>query len=113
MSTDCIFCRIAAGEIPANVVLQTPSVLVFRDIAPKAPIHLLVIPKKHIATVNDITSEDWELVGQLFDAAAQAARMEGVAEKGYRLITNVNADGGQEVFHIHLHLLAGKRLGFS
>lgn len=112
MSDSCIFCRIAAGEIPAKKVLENDDVIVFWDIAPKAPVHLLAIPKRHIATVNDITTGDFELVGKLFDAAHKAAVATGVDQSGYRLVTNVNADGGQEVFHIHVHLLGGKRLGW-
>ncbi len=112
MSNSCIFCRIIRKEIPANIVLETPNVLVFRDIAPKAPVHLLIVPKKHIPTVNDVTPQDWEAMGELMDAAHKAAVAEGVDESGYRLVTNVNKDGGQEVFHIHVHLLGGKRLGW-
>lgn len=112
MSDSCIFCRIAAGEIPAKKVFENEDVMAFWDIAPKAPVHLLVIPKRHIATVNDIVSGDFELIGRLFDAAHQAAIAAEIDQRGYRLVTNVNADGGQEVFHIHVHLLGGKRLGW-
>ena len=112
MSDTCLFCKIARKEIPASVVLETDEVLVFRDISPKAPVHLLAIPKKHIPTANDVTPEDWQRVGQLYDACRKAAELEGVAESGYRLVTNVNRDGGQEVFHLHIHLLGGKRLAW-
>lgn len=112
MSDSCIFCKILRKEIPSTVVLETENVLVFRDIDPKAPIHLLAVPKKHIPTINDLTPEDWPLLGQIFDACRQAAQAEGIAESGYRLVANVNRDGGQEVFHIHVHLLGGKRLGW-
>ena len=109
MST--IFSRIIAREIPADVVYEDELVLAFRDIAPQAPVHILIIPKKEIATVNDVSAEDEQVLGRLFKVAARIASDEGIAENGYRLIVNCNEDGGQEVFHIHMHILGGRRLG--
>ncbi len=107
--TDCIFCKIIQGEIPADVVLENEDVLVFRDLNPQAPTHLLAIPKKHIATINDIQPEDAEVVGKLFLAARQAAADEGLTENGYRVVMNCGKDAGQVVFHIHLHILGGRK----
>lgn len=106
--SDCIFCKIIAGEIPADIVYQNDDVLVFRDIAPKAPIHLLAIPKKHIASNNEVEEDDALLMGKLFLAAKEVAASEGFAEDGYRTLMNCGANAGQEVFHVHLHILAGK-----
>ena len=110
--SDCLFCKIIAGDIPADVVYQNEHVLAFKDINPQAPIHILIVSKRHIATLNDLTAEDAELVGQLYLAAKQVALDQNVAERGYRTLVNCNRDGGQDVFHIHLHLLAGRRLGW-
>lgn len=107
---DCLFCKIASGEITTDLVYETESVLVFRDINPQAPLHVLVIPRKHISTANDVAAEDAGLVGEMVLAAQQVAAAEGYAESGYRLVMNCNADAGQTVFHIHLHLLAGRSL---
>ncbi len=107
---DCLFCKIASGEITTDLVYETESVLVFRDINPQAPLHVLVIPRKHISTANDVTAADAGLVGEMVLAAQQVAAAEGYAESGYRLVMNCNADAGQTVFHIHLHLLAGRSL---
>jgi len=107
---DCLFCKIASGEITTDLVYETESVLVFRDINPQAPLHVLVIPRKHILTANDVAAEDAGLVGEMVLAAQQVAAAEGYAESGYRLVMNCNADAGQTVFHIHLHLLAGRSL---
>jgi histidine triad (HIT) family protein len=107
---DCLFCKIASGEITTDLVHETESVLVFRDINPQAPLHVLVIPRKHISTANDVAAEDAGLVGEMVLAAQQVAAAEGYAESGYRLVMNCNADAGQTVFHIHLHLLAGRSL---
>jgi len=109
---DCLFCKMAAGEIQPDVVYETESVLAFRDIAPQAPTHFLVIPKKHIATINDIAAEDAALVGELYLAAQQVAADAGVAESGYRAVMNCNEDGGQSVYHIHLHVLGGRKLSW-
>ncbi|HID82516.1 MAG TPA: histidine triad nucleotide-binding protein [Chromatiales bacterium] len=106
--SDCIFCKIIAGEIPADVVLENDDVLVFRDLNPQAPTHLLAIPKKHIATINDIQEEDAEVTGKLFLAAKKVAAEEGIVEAGYRVVMNCGEAAGQEVFHIHLHILGGR-----
>jgi len=107
---DCLFCKIAAGDIAPDLIYETESVLVFRDINPQAPLHALVIPRKHIATVNDATAEDAGLIGEMVLAAQHAAAEQGYAEPGYRLVMNCNGDAGQTVFHIHIHLLAGRSL---
>lgn len=109
MST--IFKKIIDKEIPADIVYEDDLVLAFRDIQAQAPTHVLIIPKKEIATVNNVTPEDEQLLGRLFIAAAKIAKEEGVDESGYRLMVNVNADGGQEVFHLHMHLMGGRPLG--
>jgi histidine triad (HIT) family protein len=109
MST--IFGKIIAKEIPADIVYEDDLVLAFKDINPQAPVHILIIPKKEIATVNDAASADEMILGRLFTAAAQIASEQGIAESGYRLMVNVNKDGGQEVFHLHMHLLGGRNLG--
>jgi len=110
--SDCIFCRIAAGEIPAELVYEDELVLGFRDLSPQAPTHVLIIPRKHIPTLNDLQPEDEALVGRLYSAAAQIAAREGLAERGYRTLINCNADGGQTVFHLHLHLLGGRQMNW-
>ena len=110
--TDCIFCKIAAGEIPATKLYDDGEVLAFRDINPEAPVHLLVIPRRHIATLNDLTEADAALIGRLYLAAKRVAAEAGVAESGYRTVINCNRDAGQIVFHVHLHLLAGRELGW-
>ena len=110
--TDCIFCKIAAGEIPATKVYDDGEVLAFRDINPEAPVHLLVIPRRHIATLNDLTEADAALIGRLYLAAKQVATELGVAENGYRTVINCNPDAGEAVPHLHMHLLAGRELGW-
>lgn len=107
---DCIFCRIITREIPANILLETEHVLAFQDLNPQAPLHALVIPKKHIATLNDTSSEDREILGAMLLAGTEVARQAGFDESGYRTVMNCNADGGQTVFHIHLHVLGGRPL---
>ena len=104
---DCLFCKISNGDIPATIVYEDEKVLAFNDINPKAPHHVLIIPRKHIATVNDLTDDDTELAGQMIQTAKKIARSLGIADNGYRLMFNCNSDGGQEVYHIHLHLLGG------
>jgi histidine triad (HIT) family protein len=106
--SDCLFCKMVSGEIQPDVVYEDDQVLAFRDISPQAPTHVLVIPKKHISTSNDIQPEDAQLIGALYLAAKQVAADEGVAEEGYRTVMNCNAGAGQAVFHIHLHLLGGR-----
>jgi histidine triad (HIT) family protein len=108
--TDCLFCKIVAGDIPAARVYEDERVLGFRDINPQAPTHVLLIPKRHIATLNDLQAEDAELIGRLYLAAKQVAADEGIAEAGYRTLFNCNRAGGQEVYHLHLHLLGGRQM---
>ena len=108
---DCLFCSIVAGDIPADVVLSTDQVLAFRDIDPKAPTHVLVIPRDHHANVGELAQRDPELAGALLDAARQVAEAEGIAD-GYRLVFNTGADAGQTVFHVHAHVLGGRDLGW-
>jgi histidine triad (HIT) family protein len=109
---DCLFCKILAGDIPADIIYENEHVLAFRDINPKAPVHVLIIPRRHIARINDVTSDSAVEVGQLVAAAAEIARAEGVADDGYRVVMNCNAHAGQTVFHLHLHLLGGRILGW-
>ena len=109
---DCLFCKIVAGEIPADIVHETDDTLAFRDINPQAPVHILIIPRKHIATINDLDDADKAIVGSLFTAARDIAAAEGLADDGYRVVMNCNEAAGQTVFHIHLHLLGGRRLGW-
>ena len=109
---ETIFSKIIRKEIPATVVYEDDQVLAFRDISPQAPTHILVIPKKEIATTNDIAEEDEPLVGHMVRVAATIARQEGIAEDGYRLIFNCNRNGGQEVYHIHLHILGGRKMSW-
>ena len=106
----CLFCRIVRGEIPAKLVASDDDSLAFRDINPQAPLHVLVIPREHVASLDEAT--DPALVGRLALMAARIARDEGFAERGYRTVINTNADAGQTVFHVHLHLLAGRKLGW-
>ncbi len=103
---NCIFCKIINKEIPADVVFENNKVIVFKDINPKSPIHLLIVPKKHIPSINDIEEKDIQIIGELFFIAKKVAEEVGVNNKGYKLVINVGEGGGQEVFHIHLHLLA-------
>jgi histidine triad (HIT) family protein len=110
--SDCLFCRIVRREIPASIVYEDDHVLAFNDINPQAPLHALVIPKRHIERLTDLTPEDDAIVGELARRAAAIAREKGHADGGFRTVMNTNADAGQTVFHIHLHLLAGRRLGW-
>ena len=109
---ETIFTKIINREIPADIIFEDDDILAFNDVNPQAPTHFLVIPKKPIATINDIQPEDAALVGKLYLAAAQIAKDKGFAESGYRAVMNCNSDGGQSVYHIHLHVLAGKPLGW-
>ena len=109
---NCLFCKILAGDIPADIVYESESVIAFRDINPQAPTHVLVIPRRHIATINDISADDTALVGSLYTAAAEIAAAEGIADDGYRAVMNCNEGAGQTVFHIHLHVLGGRPLGW-
>ena len=108
--SDCLFCRIVRKEIPVSVIHDDDEVLVFNDINPQAPLHALVIPKRHIATLNELSSQDDALVGQMIRRAASIAREKGYADRGFRIVFNTNAEAGQTVFHIHLHVLAGRGL---
>ncbi|BBL72270.1 histidine triad nucleotide-binding protein [Methylogaea oryzae] len=107
---ECIFCKMAAGEIKPAIVHETDQVLAFRDINPRAPVHVLVIPKKHIATLNDLDAGDTQLAGELLQTAKIVAEMEGLSQNGYRTVINCNAHGGQEVFHLHIHVLGGRAM---
>lgn len=108
--TDCLFCKMVAGEIEPDKVFESDELLAFRDINPQAPTHILVISKKHIATTNDLTEADESLVGQMVLAAQKIAVDEGIAESGYRLVLNCNQHGGQSVDHIHIHILGGRQM---
>lgn len=110
MSESCLFCRVARGEIPAKIVAETEHCIAFRDINPQAPLHVLVIPREHVPSLNETT--DPALVGRLALVAADIAKREGVAESGYRTVINTNADAGQTVAHVHLHLLGGRAMGW-
>nr|WP_314115789.1 purine nucleoside phosphoramidase [uncultured Aggregatibacter sp.] len=111
MAAETIFSKIIRKEIPANIVYQDDLVTAFRDIAPQAKTHILIIPNKLIPTVNDVTEQDEVTLGRLFTVAAKLATQEGIAQDGYRLIVNCNKHGGQEVFHLHVHLVGGESLG--
>jgi histidine triad (HIT) family protein len=106
-----LFEKIIAGELPATVLYRDSRVIAFLDISPKAPVHILIVPNKAIPTTNDIADEDESLVGHMIIVARDLARRQGIADSGYRLIINCNADGGQEVYHLHVHLLGGRPLG--
>jgi histidine triad (HIT) family protein len=110
MTENCLFCRIIRKEIPATIVLENEHVVAFRDIDPKAPTHVLVVPKTHVATLDEAT--DAGMLGELLLAAAAIARTEGIVEGGYRTVVNCGADAGQTVFHVHLHLLGGRKLAW-
>lgn len=108
---DCVFCKIIKGEIPSEKVYEDEEILAFRDVHPAAPIHILVIPKRHIAMLTDLTSEDEAMVGKIYTTINKIAKQEGFEKQGYRVITNCGKDSGQEVMHIHFHILGGKKLG--
>jgi histidine triad (HIT) family protein len=110
-NSDCLFCRIASGEAPADIVEQDDLVVAFRDISPKAPTHILLIPRRHLDSAAELSSADGEMLGRLFSVAAKLARDDGV-EHGYRLVTNVGPAAGQSVQHLHFHLLGGRSLGW-
>ncbi len=110
--SDCLFCKIIEGSIDAKCVYEDEHVLAFNDINPQAPLHILIIPKKHIATTNDILPEDVETIGSMSLAAAKIALQEGVADKGYRTVVNCGEGAGQTVFHLHMHVLAGRSLAW-
>ena len=106
---DCLFCKIIAGEIPSDKVYEDDNFLAFRDIAPKAPVHILLIPKKHIKSLEDLEEEDAPLIGRLHLIVKEIARNEGISQSGYRIVNNCGPDAGQVVFHIHFHLLGGSK----
>lgn len=108
MSSDCLFCGIVAGEVPANLVAEGDEWVAFRDIDPRAPTHVLVVPRRHLATLDDLGEQDGPLIGGMVRAAAEIARAEGLVEAGYRVVFNCGAGAGQSVYHIHLHLLGGR-----
>ena len=110
--TNCLFCRMIAGDIPVTFAHDDEDLVVLADINPQAPLHLLIVPRRHIATLNDLVPGDDALVGSLFRAAAMLAGRHGYAERGYRTVFNCNREAGQSVFHIHLHLLAGRGMGW-
>ena len=110
MNSDCLFCKIVEGSIPSDKVYEDDLVLAFNDISPQAPVHILIIPKTHIATINDLTPEQNNLIGHMVNTAKTIAAEQNIADDGYRLLFNCNEQGGQTVYHIHLHLLGGRQL---
>lgn len=108
--SDCLFCGIADGKIKANLVYQDEALLAFKDIAPKAPVHILIIPRKHVVSVLDIEANDSGVIGRIFQVAGQLAREQGIADTGFRMVVNSGADAGQSVSHLHYHLLGGRRM---
>jgi histidine triad (HIT) family protein len=112
MVTSCLFCRVIAGEASASVVYQDDEMVAIRDINPQAPLHVLLIPRRHIASLNDLAEEDDALVGRMFRRAAALAREHGLDARGYRTVFNCNREAGQSVYHIHLHVLGGRRMGW-
>ncbi len=111
-SADCLFCKILAGDVPAELVYESDEAIAFRDISPRAPTHVLIIPRQHIETINDLGPGDAALIGKLFLVAQQLAKDEGISDNGYRVVMNCNADAGQTVFHLHLHMLGGRQLNW-
>lgn len=107
-NADCLFCKFVSGELDADIVFETDKVLAFRDINPQAPTHILIIPRKHIVSINDLTKTDADEIGKLYLVAKELAKEGGFDEEGYRLVMNCNAAAGQTVFHVHLHLLGGR-----
>jgi histidine triad (HIT) family protein len=110
--SDCLFCKIAEGKIPARLVHQDQDTVAFEDINPQAPFHVLVVPRRHVATLNDLTRDDDQVMGKLFRVAATLAKEGGCAESGYRVLMNTNAEGGQVVFHVHMHVMGGRQMGW-
>lgn len=111
MASDCIFCKIVAGEIPSTKVFEDEYVYAFHDIQPQAPVHVLVIPKKHLASAHELTLEDGDMLGHVFAAVKEVAQITGIAQSGYRVVANTGKDAGQVVHHLHFHVLGGKPLG--
>lgn len=110
--SECLFCKMLSGEIKPDTVYEDENVLAFKDISPQAPLHVLVIPKRHISTLNDLNEVDALLLGQMTLVAVKIAEQQGVSDAGFRTVMNCNADGGQTVFHIHMHVLAGRHLSW-
>jgi histidine triad (HIT) family protein len=108
--TDCLFCRIASKEIPARIVYEDERILAFEDIRPQAPVHVLLIPKAHWASLNDVPEDEQGLFGEILLKAQEIARLKGIRESGYRIVLNTAADSGQEVLHLHFHILGGRRM---
>ena len=109
---DCLFCKIAAGAVEADIVYRDDEVTAFRDINPQAPVHIVIIPRKHIERSSDLTEKDIPLAGRLMETAARLAKDEGISEDGYRLVVNCNKNAGQVIFHLHMHLLGGRTFGW-
>jgi histidine triad (HIT) family protein len=109
---ECLFCRIIRKQIPARIVHEDDAIIAFEDINPQAPVHILVIPRKHISTSLAITSEDHQLIGQMFQTAGKIAEERGIADRGFRLVMNTNPEAGQTVYHIHLHMLGGRTMNW-
>jgi len=112
MATDCLFCKMVSRQIQPSTVFEDEDILAFKDINPQAPVHILVIPKEHIATLNDLDPKHSQLTGKMIQTAVALAHKNGIAESGYRTVLNCNADAGQSVFHIHLHLLGGRSMSW-
>ena len=112
MDTSCIFCKIATREVPADIVRESDRIVAFRDLDPKAPTHILLIPKEHVASLAEITDGHGDMLADVAQAAAHLARADGIADGGWRLVTNVGPDAGQSVFHLHFHLLGGRSMGW-
>ena len=110
MAENCLFCRIIRGEIPAKIVAENTHCVAFRDINPQAPTHVVIVPREHVASLNE--AKDAAMIGQLSLLASEIARREGIADRGYRTVVNTNADAGQTVFHLHLHLIGGRAMGW-
>jgi histidine triad (HIT) family protein len=108
--TNCLFCRIVEGQVPASIIFQDDAVVAFKDITPQAPMHVLVVPRRHIGSLNELTAADDEIVGRMTRTGASIAQEQGYGPGGYRTVFNCNSDAGQTVFHIHLHVLAGRRM---
>ncbi len=112
MSNDCLFCKIANKEIKSDIVYEDGEIVAFKDINPKAPVHFVVIPRKHIASLNEIAESDADILGKMLLRIKEIAHKHGIAEGGYRTVINCNKDAGQEVFHIHMHVLGGRKMGW-
>jgi histidine triad (HIT) family protein len=110
--SDCLFCGIVDGKIKANIVHQSERIVAFKDITPKAPVHILIIPRKHVASVLDLEADDAALIGEIFQVTRRLAREHGIADSGFRVVVNSGADAGQTIFHLHYHLLGGRPMGW-